>query len=122
MMARRGAMDAWDPWLGGIAWPGKARQGMGNTTDTARACHAHAMPWLAWTWAWAAQQPNLAGPDDPAWRSRNTGDGQEGVSGERAGRARERNRQTERIAESAYTVGEHVVRWAKKTDVKRLGK
>lgn len=83
------AMDAWDPWLGGIAR--RARRGKAWKKHAAAwACNG--MAYKAWTWAWEAQQPNLAGSDDPAWRSRNTGDGQEGGQGKR-----EREQENQRV-------------------------
>lgn len=77
-------MDAWDPWLAWDRVHGKARQSMEK--------HGMARRGMAWEWAWARAwqlNKNLAGPEDPAWRSRNTGDGQRG------GRAGVREREKE---------------------------
>ena len=109
MVVRRGAMDAWDPWLGRIAR--RARRG--------KAWKRHGTAWAWHGMAWharhghgrgQAQQPNLAGPDDPAWRSRNTGDGQEG--GGEGKRARENRKEYVYARMSSEA----------QTDVQRLGK
>lgn len=112
MTGQRGAMVG---RVGSMACVGsRARQGEAEHGKAWEGMLRHGTAWHGMVWRGnghgyghgSSTTYNLTGPDDPAWRSRNTGDGQRG-------RARERIR-------VCLCVRAHVVRSA--TDVERLGK